>query len=225
MKFIHFIDANSSKKVLNEGLSLKPNRRKINLDSSGIFCYPLIKIPFKTPVLEKEYNDDIQDYLALKKQEELLNNSLSIEEAWEVVGASRVTRRNPKVEKVSGAIFEIDQNHWPLTVFINIRYSISNEFAEILENNPNEGIHFKGHENSLLKLIKSIRSKRYVLSSTPFAVNTEEDLIDLIDKLILAGGGIWGQDSFECMLIEKVSGKNIEKIIELENRYYRSLAK
>lgn len=208
MKFIHFIDADLKEKVLGEGIFLRPNYRKINEESSGIFCYPIINIPFKTPVLEDEY-----DYLTFKKEEDLLNESLSIEETWEFVGASRVTRRDPKVKKVSGVIFEIEQKHWPLTVFINIGHGIGNEFAQVLENNPAKGI-FYGDENSLLKTIRKIESKRYVIVNAPFTVNKEVDLLDLINKLKSVGGGIWKEESFECMLTANVSRENIEKIIE-----------
>ncbi len=223
MKFIHFIDVDSKEIVLRDGLSLKPNHRNINQESSGIFCYPLIKIPFKTPVLEKEY-ENINDFLELKKEEELLNTSLSIEESWEVIGASRVTRRDPKVKKVSAVIFELSENHWPLTVYINISHSIGNEFAQLLETDQNEGIVFTGYENNLLKLVKNIRSEKYVLASAPFTIDTENNLLKLIDKLILAGGGLWKEDSFECMLTENVSRDNIEGIIELENKYYNFMA-
>lgn len=221
MKFIHFIDAASKEIVLREGLSLKPNHRKINKESSGIFCYPLVKIPFKIPGTEKEY-DDINDFLTFKKEEELLNTSLSIEESWEVIGASRVTRRDPKVKKVAAAIFELNKDHWPITVFINIRHTIGNKFAQILESNQNTGIVFKGYENNLMQLVNNIQHERYVIASAPFSVDTESDLLNFIDKLILVGGGLWKEDSFECMLTECVRRENIERITELENKYYDS---
>lgn len=218
MKFIHFINAETSEHVLGRGIELSPNHRKINETSSGIFCYPLIKIPFKTPVEE-----DNEYYIDFKKEEYLLNNSLSIEEAWEVVGALRVTRRNQKVKNVSGVIFEIDNMHWPITVFIDIGHQIGNKFAQILENSPNIDIIYNDHKNNLQETINNIESKRYVMASAPFTVNTEIALLDLIDKLKLAGGGIWKEDSFECMLTKNVSEKRIAKIIELENRYYKTL--
>lgn len=224
MKFIYFIDTDSKDRVLKDGITLKSNYRHINQESTGIFCYPLIKIPFKTPVLEKDY-EDINDFLDFKKEEELLNTSLSIEESWEVIGASRVTRREPKVEKVSVAIFELTEDHWPLTVFINIRDSIGNKLAQLLENNPKEGIVFEGYENNLLKLVEIIQTERYEIASAPFTVHAENDLISLIDKLTLAGGGLWKEDSFECMLTENIAANNIEKVIELKNKYNNSIAK
>ncbi|MEO0472871.1 MAG: hypothetical protein AAF206_24860 [Bacteroidota bacterium] len=222
MKFIHFIDSDSSEKVLREGISLNPNHRKVNQASTGIFCYPLIKIPFKAPVNEEDF-DDGSDYLAFQREEHILNESLSIEESWEVVGTSRVTRRDPEVKNVSGVIFDLNENHWPLTVFMNVRHSIGKKFAQILERNSNEGILFRGYKNSLLTLVGSIQSERYVIASASFTVNSENDLLDFVDKLTLAGGGIWKGDSFECMLTEKLDGENIEQITELKNSYYHSL--
>lgn len=224
MKFIHFIGAALKKKVLDEGIFLRPNYRKINEESTGIFVYPLIRIPFKAPVTEDAY-DDIDDYLAFKKEEQLLNESLTIEESWEVIGASRARKSHKRVKKVVGIIFEIEPKHWPLTVFIDIRAFLANEFAHILSNNPNKGIVYRGYKNSLLETVKRIEHKNYVLSSAPFTVNTEDDLLDLINKLKLAGGGIWKEDSFECMLTENVSSKNIKQIIKLENRYYESVSR
>lgn len=213
MKFIHFIDSNLIEKVLDEGLFLRPNYREVNEESSGIFCYPLINIPFKTPTLEGEY-----DYLIFKQEEDQLNESLSIEESWEFIGVSRVTRRDPEVKKVSGVIFEIEKKHWPLTVFINIGHKIGYKFAQVLEKNPVKGIYY-GDENNLLKVIRKIESKRYVIVNAPFRVDTEVDLLDLIIKFKSAGGGIWKEDSFECMLTANISRENIEKIIEFNKAH------
>jgi len=224
MKFIHFIDAALKNKILNEGISLRPNHRKINKESTGIFCYPLIEIPFKAPVIEDDYdNNDI--YLALKKEEQILNESLTIEEAWEVVGASRARRSNKKVKKVLGLIFELEFRHWPITVFINVQHFIANKFAQLLFDNPNKNIVYGGYKGSLLETVKKIEFKKYVIASASFTVNTEVDLIDLINKFQLAGGGIWKEDSFECMLIDEISNEQIQQIIKLENRYYNSIVK
>ena len=226
MKFIHFIDEKLEEKVLKEGILLSPNQREINEHSTGIFCYPLIKTSFKIPVKKDDYDhDDIQGYLDFKKEEKLLNESLSIEEAWEVVDGLRVKKRDENVQRIKGIIFELEAEHWPITVFINIRHFIANEFAQILHENPNSGIEFLGYKNSLLALIKRIESEKYVIASAPFKVSTESDLLDLINKFQNAGGGIWKGDSFECMLITKVASGLIEKTVEVKNRYYPSATK
>ena len=213
MQFIHFIDAALKQKVLKEGLPLHPNHRKINKESSGIFCYPLIKLPFRAPVLEEDYGKE--DYLAFKQTENLRNESLSMEEAWAVVGAPRVTRRDEKVKKVARVIFELEAQHWPITVFINIPNSIGKKFAQILEDKPNPNIVFDDYKNNLLKTVRRIESKRYVIVSAPFTVATEADLLDLIDRFQAVGGGLWQEDSFECMLTKTVSRKSLKNIVEL----------
>jgi len=222
IKFIYFIDAALKKKILAEGIFPRPNFRKINEDSTGIFCYPLIKIPFKAPVTKDDY-DDINDYLAFKKEERVLNESLTIEEAWEVVGASRVRKDNKNVKKVAGVILELEPNHWPITVFINIQHSIASKFAQILFDNYNNNIVYRGYKNSLLEAVKKIEPRKYVMASAPFTITTENALMDLINKFQVAGGGIWKEDSFECMIMKEISNKQILGIIDLEDKYYKSI--
>lgn len=222
MQFIYFIGAALKKKVLAEGIHVRPNRREINQDSTGIFCYPLVKIPFRVPVLEADY-EDVNNYLAFKKEEQLLNESLTMEEAWEVVGASRARKHAKRVKKVIGVIFEPEPKHWPMTVFIDIRHFWAPVFAQLLFDSPSKGITFRGYKNSLLELVKKLEYKRYVIASAPFTVDTEEDLLNLIGKFKLSGGGIWKEDSFECMLTESVSSQSIKQIIRLENKYYDSV--
>ncbi|MDJ1493340.1 hypothetical protein QNI19_10400 [Cytophagaceae bacterium DM2B3-1] len=222
MKFIYFTGASQKAKVLEEGIFLRPNHRKINEESTGIFCYPLLRIPFKAPVIKEDY-DDINDYLAFKKEEQVLNESLTIEESWSVVDAPRVRKHDRRAKKVIGVIFELEPKHWPITVFIDIQHFWANEFAQILLDKPNEGIVYGSifygrHKKSLLEVIKGIESERYVLCNAPFIVNTEENLLDFINKFQLTAGGIWKHDSFECMLTENVSSTSIKQIIKLENK-------
>ncbi len=176
MKFIYFEEWNLKEKILAEGIHLRPNHRKINEESLGIFCYPMLKSPFKVPVAEDHY-----DYLAFKKEEEILNELFTIEESWEVVGASRVRKGN---KNVLGVIFEMELKHWPITVFINIHSFLANEFGQILCDSPNVDIFYYGqNKNSFLEFIKIIELKNYLLQSVPFTVNTEDALLDLINIL------------------------------------------
>ncbi|TAE74791.1 MAG: hypothetical protein EAZ85_04015 [Bacteroidetes bacterium] len=215
MKFIYFSDASLKEKILHEGIFLRYNQRKINEESTGIFCYPMIKIPFKSPVIEDDCYD-ADNYLLFKEEEKILNESLTIQEAWKVVDCSRVKKDNKKVKKIIGVIFELESKHWPITVFIDIRYFIADKFAHILSDNPNKNIFFLGYKNSLLETIKKIKSKKYVIANAPFVVKAESDLIDLINKFQQAGGGIWKEDSFECMLTTEILSNQIQEIIELE---------
>lgn len=224
MKFIYFADAALKEKILGEGIFLRANQRKINEESTGIFCYPMIKVSFKAPVVKDDY-EDIDEYLLFEKEEQILNESLTIEEAWEVVGASRVKKDNKKAKKTIGIIFELEERHWPITVFINIYHFIANEFARILADNTNGDIIYEGYNNSLLETIKRIEYKRYVIANAPFTVMSEVALIDLINKFQQAGGGIWKEDSFECKTVKEISNNQIQEIIALENKYYNLIEK
>lgn len=215
MKFIYFSDIALKEKILEDGIFLRPNQREINEASSGIFCYPMVKIPFKTPVEQDGY-DDIERYLQFEKEEQRLNDSLTLEQAWARVDGSRVRKYNKKAKKLIGIIFELEAKHWPVTVFIDIYHFIANKFARLLADDVNTNISFLGYNNSLLATIGKIKSAKYVIANAPFSVASATDFIDLIGKFQQAGGGIWKEDSFECMLTTEISNNQIQEIIELD---------
>lgn len=209
MKYIYFEDNEKKEKILKDGISLRPNQRKINKESSGIFCYPLIKIHFKAPFFDE--NDE--DYLTIKQKEQFLNDSLTIEEAWGNVGLPRVKRDNKKVKKFIGIIFELEPKHWPITVLINIQSFIANEFANLIAKNSN--ITYLGSQKSFFDLVNDLKLERYVIENAPFNIKNEIDLIEFIN-MFQKVGGIWGEDSFEFMLIEEISNYQIHDIIEIK---------
>ena len=177
MNFIHFINKSKLDSVLKNGI-------KVNdcYHGKGILIYPDKEVSFKTFSFDAEMLDD-------EKQ----SNKLTMDKKWEKIGALDL-KQNGKT--VYGIKIQLSELHWPIRVFIDIQHQIAKKFAKSL--GANKGIQYDSHY-SLSEVINNIQSERYILEGS-FIVKSEIDLTKLIDYLIESGGGIWGANSFDCMI-------------------------
>ena len=199
MQYIHFTNKGYLGSILKKGILPKENDHGF-----GILCYPLMKVPFRSPVVEDE---SLDEFLAAADR---WNNTLSIEQSWELVGASGL-RQHKKT--VVGVIFEMDLHHWPLKIHIDIRHFLAEKFAYNLHKHQNEGITYGTSGSSLLEVIQRIKSKRYVLEGK-FKVDTEKNLLELIKMFKNAGGGLYGAHSFDCMISKPIKKESFKRFIE-----------
>ena len=190
MNFIHYIDKAKLNSVLKNGI-------KVNdcYHGKGILIYPNKEIPFETDSLDVDLVED-----------EKLSNSLSIHEKWEKIGALGL-RQNGKT--VCAVNIDLPSSCWPLKVFIDINHQIAKELGKLLDAPDLSNIKLIS-EDTLTEIVTSIESPRYILKGS-FIINSEINLIKLMETFQKAGGGIWGAHSFDCMTESDIPFKSLTK--------------